>query len=87
MIANSVDANHPAIVRRPARDLDDDSDLGERLVTVDVGDIDADAIETALNAGEREAEAMLRAHLVEAAVLMLKGETRVVGRASRAIAA
>ena len=44
-------------------------------------------IETALDAGEREAEAMLRVHLVEAAVLMLKGETRVVDRASRAIAA
>ena len=87
LIANSVDANHPAIVRRPARDLDEDSDLGVRLVTVDVGDIDSDAIETALDAGERAVQKMRRDHLVEAAVLMLKGETRVVGRASVAIAA
>jgi len=87
LIANSVDANHPAIVRRPARALDDDSDLGERLVTVDVGDIDPDAIETALDAGERAVQEMCRVNLVEAAVLMLKGETRVVGRTSRAIAA
>ena len=87
LIANSVDANHPAIVRRPARDLDEDSDLGVRLVTVDVGDIDSDAIETALDAGERAVHKMRRDQLVEAAVLMLKGEIRVVGRASRAIAA
>lgn len=87
LIANTVDTDHPAIVRRPAFDLDDDSDLGERLVTVDVGDIDPAAIETALDAGERAAQAMRRVNLVEAAVLILKGETRVVGRASRAIAA
>ena len=87
LTANAVDADHPAIVRRPARDLDDDSDLGDRLVTVDVGDIDGAAIETALDAGARAAEAMRRDGLVEAAVLMLKGEIRVVGRASRAIAA
>lgn len=87
LIANAVDADHPGIVRQPARDLDDDSDLGDRLVTVEVGDIDAAAIETALDAGEKAANAMRRDDLVEAAVLMLKGETRVVGQASRAIAA
>ena len=87
LIANSTDTNHSAIVRRSACDLDEDSDLGERLVTVDVGDIDPDAVEAALDAGERAVQKMRRDHLVEAAVLMLKGETRVVGGASRAIAA
>ncbi len=87
LIANSVDVDHPAIVRRPARDLDDDSDLGERLVTVAVGDLDAAAIETALGAGARAAEAMRRDGLVEAVMLMLKRETRAVGPAPRAIAA
>ena len=87
LIANAVDVDHPAIVRRPACDLDDDSDLGDRLVTVDVGDIDGAAIGTALDAGERAAQAMRRDNLVDAVVLMLKGETRVAGRAARAIAA
>ena len=37
MIANAVDVDTPAIVRRPASELKDDTDLGDRLVTVDVG--------------------------------------------------
>mgnify|MGYP000066466895 CR=1 FL=1 len=36
LIANRVNLDHPGIVRRPANSLRDDSDLGERLVTVDV---------------------------------------------------
>ncbi|WP_204349766.1 hypothetical protein, partial [Klebsiella pneumoniae] len=39
LIANAVDLDHPAIRRRPARNLDPDSDLGDRLVTVGVGDL------------------------------------------------
>ena len=87
LIANAVDVDHPAIVRRPARDLDDDSDLGEQAVTVAVGDLDAAAIDAALGAGARAAEAMRRDGLIEAVMLMLKGEVRAVGRAPRAIAA
>ncbi len=87
LIANAVDADHPAIVRLPARDLDDDSDLGDRPVTVDVGVLDDAAIGTALDAGARKAEAMLGDGLIEAAMLMLKGEKRAVGSARRAIAA
>src|SRR6185369_15658356 len=37
LIANAVDIDHPAIERRPARDLDPDSDLGDLPVTVAVG--------------------------------------------------
>ena len=87
LIANAVDAEHPAISRRPAREIDDDSDLGERLVTVSVGDLDRAAIEAALDAGARTAEAMRRDGLVEAVVMMVKGESRVVGQPPRAIAA
>ena len=36
LIANAVNLDHPAIVRRPANSLRDDTDLGDRLVTVDV---------------------------------------------------
>src|SRR5689334_13601643 len=44
LIANAVNADHPAITRRSARELDPDSDLGEHLVTVDVGALDGAAI-------------------------------------------
>ncbi|HSP24538.1 MAG TPA: UPF0280 family protein, partial [Saliniramus sp.] len=38
MIANAVDLpRHPAVIREPAAALAPDSDLGERLVTVEVG--------------------------------------------------
>ena len=38
LIANAVDLpGHPAFARAPARRCDPQSDLGERLVTVDVG--------------------------------------------------
>ena len=37
MIANAVDVDDPAIARRPAREIKDDSDLGELPVTVAVG--------------------------------------------------
>ncbi len=37
MIANAVDADHPAVRRAAARSVKDDSDLGDLDVTVDVG--------------------------------------------------
>ncbi len=37
MIANAVDVDDPAVARRPARELKDDSDLGDLLVTAGVG--------------------------------------------------
>ena len=37
LVANAVDIDSPAVKRRPARDLDPDSDLGDSLVTVAVG--------------------------------------------------
>ena len=41
MIANAVDLpGHPAITRRPARDLQHDTDLGDRPVTTAVGPLD-----------------------------------------------
>src|SRR5436190_17658923 len=52
IIANAVDLpGHPAIVRCPANELQPDSDLGDRLVTRDVGELSADEIEAALESG------------------------------------
>ncbi len=80
LIANAVDLpGHPAIVRAPARDLDPDNDLGERLVTVDVGEVAPREIEEALEAGVAEAEWMRGAGLIHAAVLCLGSHVFTAG--------
>ncbi len=80
LIANAVDIDDPAILRRPARDLDPDSDLGDLPVTVDVGPLAPEQIAAALDSGVACAEAMRRAGLIEAALLTLAGEWRSVGQ-------
>lgn len=79
LIANAVNVDDPAIVRRPARDLDPDSDLGDFPVVVDVGPLSPIQVVAALDAGLARAEAMRRAGLIEAALLTLAGEWRSVG--------
>ena len=79
MIANAVDVDHAAIERRRACDVDDDSDLGERLVTVAVGRLPEDAIEIALADGLAHARDLVDAGLIWGAVLALQSRLRVVG--------
>jgi uncharacterized protein len=79
LIANAVDADHPAIERSPARALDPDSDLGPRPVTVAVGSLDAATVAHALDAGAAAAQAAERAGHITAAVLVLQRQYRVVG--------
>ncbi|MGB0629833.1 MAG: UPF0280 family protein [Alphaproteobacteria bacterium] len=79
LIANAVDTDHPAIEREPASDHDDQTDLGDRLVTTSVGALDAEAIETALGNGMETARRMKDAGLISAAVLVLKNEIRAIG--------
>ncbi|RPH42604.1 MAG: UPF0280 family protein [Burkholderiales bacterium] len=79
MIANAVDVDHPAIRRAPATSLRDDSDLGDRLATVEVAGLPPDAVRRALDAGEREARRCVEAGLVGAALLALQGRWRTVG--------
>ena len=79
MIANAVDVDHSAIERRRGCDVDDDSDLGERLVTVAVGGLPEDAIETALASGFARARDLVDAGLIWGAVLALQSHFRVVG--------
>ena len=80
IIANAVDLpGHPAILRRPAHDLQPDSDLGARLVTRDVGELSRGEIEDALEAGADRARELLAAGLIDGAALRLHGEIIVVG--------
>lgn len=79
LIANRVTCDHPAVVRAPADELDDDSDLGRRRVTVDVGALDRRTVSAALDRGAAAARRMRRAGLIAAAMLLLQGRRRVVG--------
>ena len=51
LIANAVDVDDPAIRREPATELAPDSDLGDRLVTVEVGPLPPEKVERALDRG------------------------------------
>lgn len=76
LIANAVNLpGHPAIRRAPANEIDPDSDLGERLVVVEVGVLSADEVEEALERGLQAAEAMVAKGHVQAANLTLAGRT------------
>jgi ApbE superfamily uncharacterized protein (UPF0280 family) len=78
LIANAVNVDSPAVLRRPARELDPDSDLGEHRVTYCVGELTTREIAEALARGAEQAAAYLRRGLVAAAALMLAGETRTL---------
>jgi len=82
MIANAVNVDHPSVKRAPATSVDDNTDLGERLVTVEVGALDADSIERALASGAGKARMLVERHIVWGAALMLQGRARVIGGSS-----
>ncbi len=79
MVANAVGIDHPGIRRRPACELQCDSDLGQRLVTVAVPPLSPEERAVALDAGLRAAECFRAQGLIEGAALFLQGERRVTG--------
>ena len=86
VIANAVNVAHPGIVRRPACEIRDDSDLGVMLVTLDVPRLPHDHIRRALVAGRREAESLQQRGLIDSAVLVCQGQWMQVGRQSGVLA-
>lgn len=79
MVANAVDIDDPGILRRPAREVQCDSDLGERLVTIAVPVLSCGKRAAALDAGLRAVEGFRMRGLIEGAALFLQGEQRVMG--------
>ena len=80
LIGNEVDLpGHPAVRRAPASELDPQSDLGERQVTVGVGSLREDEVVRALGAGVAEAEHMRSAGRIVAAVLCLDDHVISIG--------
>ena len=82
LVGNAVNIDAPCVVRRPARALDPDSDLGERPVTVEVGALTQAQIADALSAGRARAQDYLRRGLIVAAVMTLQSWTEIVGEVS-----
>jgi uncharacterized protein len=81
IIANAVNADHPAIERQPARDLDPDSDLGELLVTTEVGPLPSEIVAEALDRGAAAARRLRGACLIDSAAIRLHGCWRLEARA------
>jgi ApbE superfamily uncharacterized protein (UPF0280 family) len=80
VIANAVDLpGHPAIHRRPARDIDPDSDLGARLVTWSLASLTPAETAAALDAGRVVADALVAAGRIGGAVLALRGQFAASG--------
>ncbi|GAB1363594.1 thiamine biosynthesis protein ApbE [Rhodobacter sp.] len=80
MIANAVDLpGHPGIHRRPAHELQLESDLGARLVTVAVPDLSRQDRQAALAAGLAAAEGFRARGLIEGAAIYLQGRRRLTG--------
>ena len=74
MVANEVDVDDARIVRRPACEIRDDTDLGELAVTVDVPPLGRGAVDSALARGLARARQLQRRGLIEACVLVCQGQ-------------
>jgi len=82
VIANAVNLpGHPGITRVPAREISPDSDLGDLLVTREVGKLTAFEIEEALDSGTHLAASLRERGLIHSAALCLQGQIRVVSSA------
>jgi hypothetical protein len=82
LIGNAVDCDHRAVLRRPAVELDPDSDLGEQLVTVSVGPLPRATRRAALVAGLLRARDYQARGLIADAALTLQGETVTLSQSS-----
>ena len=81
MIANAVDLpGHPAVKRMAAQSLQHDSDLGARLVTVDVGLLSGAEAAAALDRGLAYAQTLMARGLIAGAALFLHPEARTLGQ-------
>lgn len=85
MIANAVDLpGHPAITRRPANEVQADSDLGSVLVTTALGSLTKAETALALDKGLAAARTYSAQGLIAGAALFLHSDTRTLGTLSLA---
>jgi len=78
IIGNAVNLpNHSAIARMPASEISPDSDLGDLLVTREVGPLSPPEISLAIGSGVQTAESLLEKNLIHSAALCLQGRIQL----------
>lgn len=83
LIGNAVDLpDHPAIRRRPACDVIDNSDLGDLPVVVGCGPLSVDEVRHALTNGQKLADRFVRNGQIAGAGLFLQGQSRTTRQTS-----
>ena len=81
VVANAVNIHEPCIIRRPASDIKDNSDLGDLLVTVDVPRLSAGQIDMALASGLARALELRSRGLISSAFLVCQNRVMTTERA------
>jgi len=80
MIANAVNLpDHNNVERAIARDLSPDTDLGNILVTTEVGELSKIEITSALDKGAKLAQSCINEKAIKGAILFLKNQNRQIG--------
>jgi len=82
IVANAVNVQAPGIRRLPARQLRDDSDLGDIEVTVAVPALPPALVQLALQRGAQRAQQLRSAGLIVAAALVCQGQAQLVSAAA-----
>ena len=82
VIANAVDVHDARILRRPACELKDDSDLGALPATVDVPALEPALVRQALQAGVVRAQALRAAGLIWSAALVCQNQMVITDTAA-----
>ncbi len=79
MIANAIDLpGHPAIIREPASTREVAHELGDRLVTKEVGPLNEEETAQALDGGAEVAQRALDRGVILGAQLALNGQSRIL---------
>lgn len=87
VVANAVNVQDGRIRRAPAWQVRDDSDLGDRLVTVDVPPLPADRVQAALRAGWQKAQELQADGLLWGALLVCQGQSLATASAQAVLGA
>ncbi|WP_051548186.1 UPF0280 family protein [Sneathiella glossodoripedis] len=83
LIAGDVYVADNAVLQRPAEEIDASTDLGRRLVTVDVKTLSPQARREALMKGMRTANVFMSKGVISGAYLSLQGEVKSVSMSKR----
>lgn len=82
-LAGRVDVRSPAVKRRPARELNPESDLGETEVVVEVGELTGPERSAALAAGRAAATRLYEHGIIQGCLILVQGEPAVLDPAGR----